>query len=214
MSITKWKKAAVIFSAAALFLTGCKKEETTVTTDTAVTDTTMSSDTSVTMTSSSADTSMTGTAPAAPSVALTALADGTFAEEAANGGMAEVQLAQLAEQKAQSADVKAFAQRMNQDHSAANSEFAQLLVQKGSAAPATLDKEHADGVSKLSALSGAAFDKEYMKMMVEDHDKDVALFDKESKEGKDAEMKSWAGAKLPTLKEHQKMAKEISGKLK
>jgi putative membrane protein len=128
--------------------------------------------------------------------------------------MAEVELANLAQQKAQSADVKSFAAKMAQDHGAANSEFAQLLTQKGASAPAALDKEHADVVAKLTAMSGADFDKEYMKTMVADHDKTVALFETESKDGKDADMKNWATAKLPTLKDHQKMAKELAGKLK
>lgn len=211
---------AIVFSAALVAMVGCKKEETNVTTDTA-TDTTMSStvsDTTVTSTSSTTDTTMTSTSTdttmtSTSTASLTSLPDGHFAEEAAMGGMAEVQLGNLAQQKAQSADVKSFGAKMVQDHSAANTEFTNLLSQKGVSAPADLDQEHKDVMTKLSALSGAEFDKAYMKQMVDDHNKDVDLFTTESKDGKDNDMKTWAGAKLATLKEHQTMAKATAKKV-
>jgi putative membrane protein len=69
--------------------------------------------------------------------------------------------------------------------------------------------EHA----KLAKLSGAEFDREYMALMVEDHDKDVAAFLDESKDGSAPDIKSFAAKTLPTLQEHQRMAKEIKAKL-
>ena len=66
---------------------------------------------------------------------------------------------------------------------------------------------------RLSKLSGVAFDREYMKLMVEDHDKDVKAFQDEANGATDPDVKSFAAKTLPTLQTHQKMAKDINGKL-
>ena len=63
-------------------------------------------------------------------------------------------------------------------------------------------------IEKISKMSGAAFDKAYMQDMVKDHQKDVAEFQKESSNGSDPDLKSWAATTLPTLQEHLRMAKE------
>jgi putative membrane protein len=140
-------------------------------------------------------------------------ADGMFAKEAAIGGMAEVEMGQLAATKAQSPDVKQFGQRMVDDHGKANNELKSLASQKNWTLPTELDQKHKATRDKLEKLSGPAFDRAYMTEMVADHNKDVAAFGRESKTGKDAELKAWAAKTLPTLQEHQKMAKEISSKV-
>jgi putative membrane protein len=73
----------------------------------------------------------------------------------------------------------------------------------------TLDTSHS-----ADKMSDANFDQEYMDDMVKDHEKDVAAFEKEAKDGKDADVKSWASKTLPTLKKHLKMAQDTQGKLK
>ena len=138
--------------------------------------------------------------------------DRSFMTEAATGGMAEVELGRLAAQKGQSADVKKFGQRMVDDHSKANDELKQLATRKGVTLPADLTSEQKSEKDKLSKLSGAAFDKEYMSAMVEDHDKDVKAFQDKAKDAKDADLKAFVTKTLPTLEEHQRMAKEIKGK--
>lgn len=140
--------------------------------------------------------------------------DRSFMTEAATGGMAEVELGRLAAEKGQSADVKKFGQRMVDDHSKANDELKQLATKKGVTLPTDLTGEQKSEKEKLSKLSGAAFDKEYMSAMVEDHDKDVKAFQDKSKDAKDADLKAFVTKTLPTLEEHQKMAKEINGKQK
>ncbi|MDQ3819804.1 MAG: DUF4142 domain-containing protein, partial [Acidobacteriota bacterium] len=107
--------------------------------------------------------------------------DRSFMTEAATGGMAEVELGRLAAEKGQSADVKKFGQRMVDDHSKANDELKQLASKKGVTLPTDLTSEQKSEKEKLSKLSGAAFDKEYMSTMVEDHDKDVKAFQDKSK---------------------------------
>ncbi len=140
-------------------------------------------------------------------------ADSKFMHEAATGGMAEVEMGRLAADKASSADVKQFGQRMVTDHGKANDELKALAQQKNVTLPAALDAQHKPTVDRLSKLSGAAFDRAYMREMVNDHNKDVAAFKKESTSASDADLKAWAGKTLPTLQEHQTMAKEIDGKL-
>ncbi len=138
--------------------------------------------------------------------------DKEFVTKAGMGGLAEVQMGNLALSKASGADVKAFAQRMVTDHSTANAELAQLATAKGVALATELDDEHRNALDHINSLSGAEFDKAYMKHMVEDHEKAVADFDKASTIGGDSDLKAWAGKILPTLKEHLQLAKSVSSK--
>lgn len=139
--------------------------------------------------------------------------DKEFVSKAGMGGLAEVQMGNLALQKASNANVKAFAQRMVTDHSKANEELQQLASTKGLALPTELAGEHKDAYDHLATMSGADFDKAYMTHMVEDHEKDVAEFDKASTSANDADVKGWAGKTLPTLKEHLEQAKTTARKV-
>ena len=139
--------------------------------------------------------------------------DKKFVWNAAVGGLEEVQLGQLATQKASDPDVKSFGQRMVDDHSKANDKLQALASQKGVTLPATLPSDMKNDVAKLSKLSGAAFDREYMSMMVKDHKKDVSEFDKETKQARDADVKSFAQTTLPTLRDHLKMAEDTYSKV-
>jgi len=130
--------------------------------------------------------------------------------EAAMGGMAEVELGQLASEKAQSDQVKQFAQRMVTDHGKANDELKSLAQSKNIALPTDPGAKHKATKDRLSKLSGAQFDRAYMQEMVNDHRKDVSDFEKESKSGKDPEVKAWAAKTLPTLQEHYQMAQAAS----
>ena len=132
--------------------------------------------------------------------------DRKFVEKAASGGMLEVQLGQMAQQKASNDQVKQFGSKMAEEHGKANDELKQIATSKGAQIPATLEKDQQKEVQKLEKLSGAEFDRAYMKRMVSDHKDDVSAFEKESKSGKDAELKSFAAKTLPTLQEHQKLA--------
>ncbi|HZB44739.1 MAG TPA: DUF4142 domain-containing protein [Pyrinomonadaceae bacterium] len=139
--------------------------------------------------------------------------DHKFAMEAAMGGMMEVELGRLAASKGASDEVKQFGQRMVDDHSKANSELMQIASGKGMTLPTAPDAKHQSGIQKLSALSGEKFDKEYVKMMVKDHKKDVAAFEKEASGGMDAELKAFAASTLPTLREHLQMIQRINDKM-
>jgi len=136
-----------------------------------------------------------------------------FVQKAAVGGMAEVKMGQIASQQGENADVRKFGQRMVTDHTKAGLELMQIAAKKNIAIPRELDKKHADMVSKFQASKGADFDKAYMSHMVKDHEEDVALFEKEAKNGTDPDVKAFAAKSLPTLKEHLQMAKDIAAKV-
>ena len=139
--------------------------------------------------------------------------DAKFVKTAASGGMEEVELGKLAASKASDPDVKNFGQKMVDDHSKANDQLKQIASQKGVTLPTGLNNMQKHDKAKLEKLSGAAFDSSYISMMVKDHKKDVADFQKESNSGKDGDVKSFASSTLPTLQDHLKMAQDASSKL-
>jgi putative membrane protein len=136
--------------------------------------------------------------------------DQMFVTKAAKGGLAEVQLGQLAAEKASSDEVKKFGQRMVTDHGKANDELKSLAQSKNITLPTDVDPKDKATHDRLAKLSGAAFDRAYMQNMLTDHRKDVNEFKRESTSGKDPEVKAWASKTLPTLEEHLKMAQDAT----
>jgi putative membrane protein len=142
-------------------------------------------------------------------------ADSRFATNAAEGGILEVELSRLASTKASNQEVKDFAARMVTDHSKANAELTEIASGKDLtlATQEQVKAKHQAMIANLEKLEGAAFDRAYMADMVKDHDKAVALFEKQAKSGRDAALREFADKTLPVIREHQKMAKQIHGKL-
>lgn len=140
-------------------------------------------------------------------------ADQKFVKEAAQGGMAEVELGQLAMQNGSSEAVKKFGERMVYDHSKANDQLKELAANKGVSLPQTPGMKEKAIKMRLSKLSGDQFDKAYMKDMLEDHKDDIAAFQKESTSGSDADVKNFASQTLPTLQDHLKEAENIAPKV-
>jgi putative membrane protein len=136
-------------------------------------------------------------------------ADAAFAMKAAQGGKAEVQLGQLAAQKASNPDVKAFGQQMVDDHTKANEKLKSVAQAQNMTLPDSLDAKQQAEYTKLQDLSGPSFDREYVKCMVKDHEEDVKEFQKEANSGKDPQMKSFASETLPVLQEHLTKIKSI-----
>ncbi len=202
------KKLNVLFLAAAtaLALQACNSSSKTNSTEVAK-DSNSTKDTSGML--SSKDT----TAKTAGAVLKVDKDDADFAVKAASGGMAEVQLGQMAQQKATSADVKAFGAKMVTDHTKANDQMKALAKQKNITLPAVVGNDEQKVIDGLSKKTGKDFDKAYVKAMVDDHDKDVKMFEDESKNGKDADVKSFASTTLPVLKMHQTMIKAIDKKM-
>ncbi|MGI0485074.1 DUF4142 domain-containing protein [Pantanalinema rosaneae CENA516] len=136
--------------------------------------------------------------------------DQQFANQAAEAGLAEVELGQLAVQRAGSSEVREYAQEMVQEHTQANDELKQLATQKGITLPQTLNQQHQTAKTNLSNLSGAAFDRAYMDLMRQDHAKVVSLFQQQASQGQDPELRNWAAKTLPTLQEHAQEAQSIA----
>jgi putative membrane protein len=139
----------------------------------------------------------------------TPLLDESFAREAAQGGLAEVKLGQLAVDQGTNPEVRKFGQRMVDDHSKANQELMTILEKKGIAAPGMLDREHQNMLEGLSRTTGSNFDRMYISHMVKDHEQDVQLFEKEATKGQDPDIRTFAEKTLPIIKEHLQMAKDL-----
>lgn len=137
-------------------------------------------------------------------------ADASFIKKAAMGGMAEVDLGQLASSKASDDKVKSFARRMVTDHGKANDELKSLAASKQITVPPALDSKHQATHARLDKLSGTAFDRAYVSDMLDDHKKDVAEFKHQSKSANDPDVRAWVTKTLPTLEEHLKMIEELS----
>jgi putative membrane protein len=135
--------------------------------------------------------------------------DSRFLEDAAQAGMTEVQLGQLAVQKATNADVKSFGQKMVDDHTAAGNQLNALATQKGVTLPRSPSAMQKGNVDRLSRMTGATFDRAFMDQMVKDHKAVVAAFDMASRRSRDADVKRFAASTLPTLQGHLQMAQSL-----
>lgn len=140
--------------------------------------------------------------------------DADFVVDAANDGMYEVQVAQLAKTNAASAKVKELAEHMIMDHSKANEELKAIAAKKNITLPAKLSDKRQKDFDNLTKQKGADFDKEYTKMMVSDHKDAIDLFQKEADKGNDGELKGWASTKIPTLKQHLSMSESTRDMVK
>lgn len=140
--------------------------------------------------------------------------DSKFAVEAASGGMLEVQLGELAQQKATSQRVKDFGAMMVRDHSKVNDELKSLAGMKNVTLPPAPGEDHMDHIKNLTGKSGKAFDKDYVNLMVDDHEKDIKAFEDASNNAKDADIKAFAAKTLPTLRAHLDSIKVIKASMK
>ena len=133
-----------------------------------------------------------------------------FVMKAASGGMMEVALAKMAQQKAKNQRVKNFGKMLVQDHTKANNELTGIASSKSITVPSEMMAEHKSHVDSLSKMSGADFEKHYMGMMVTDHQKDISDFKNASENLTDAEIKSFASKTLPVLQKHLDSAQAIN----
>jgi putative membrane protein len=136
--------------------------------------------------------------------------DASFYKKAAEGGIAEVQMGKLAQTKSSNASVKDFGAMMVTDHTAANEKLQALAAKKNIKLPTSPSVGQMASKAKLEVLSGTAFDKSYIKGMVEDHQEDIKEFQTEASSGQDPDAKAYAAATLPTLKTHLKKIQAIA----
>lgn len=133
-----------------------------------------------------------------------------FVQEAASGGMMEVQLGRLATERAQDERVRQFGQRMVQDHTQANNDLMQAASRMNMVPPTTMMPMHQEHYDRLSRLSGRDFDRAYIRMMVEDHAQDVRNFEHQARNGDNPDVRDFANRTLPTLREHLQMVRDMA----
>ena len=137
-----------------------------------------------------------------------------FMKEAASGGLMEVELGKVAAEKGSHQRVKDFGKRMQADHSKANEQLKKIAAKKGVDLPTEPSGEHKSTMDKLTKLSGAEFDREYMDAMVEDHKEDIEKFQTQADKGKDPDVKKFASDSLPVLKKHLELAQSTQKQVK
>jgi len=134
-----------------------------------------------------------------------------FISQAWQGGMAEVQLGQLAQQKSESTDVKQFAAKMVNDHGQMGEKWLKPVAQQmGLTEPSGPSKKDKKEIEKLSSLSGQDFDKEYIMMMVKDHQKDLKEFQTESQTAQSPAVKQIAEKGSQVIEQHLQIIQQIA----
>jgi putative membrane protein len=139
--------------------------------------------------------------------------DRVFVHAAAIGGMAEVELGNLAQQKAQSEAVKDFGRRMVEDHGKANDRLISIAKDAGIVAPDELDQEHKAMRERLQALNGTEFDLAYLQGQVIDHQKTAQLLEYEIGSGQHVALKNFAIETLPVVLEHLRSAQDLQAEM-
>ena len=137
--------------------------------------------------------------------------DRTFAMKAAQGGMAEVELGKLAQEKGATSQVKDFGQKLINDHSKLNDKLKNIASREGITLPSEVSVSQRQLIANLSKLSGSRFDRDFMKHAVSDHREDISDFKKEANNGQDAAMKDFASSAIPTLEDHLHAAQGHGG---
>jgi putative membrane protein len=137
--------------------------------------------------------------------------DRKFMQEAAVGGLSEVAMARVAVERASSEAVRDYARKMIEDHTRANEELMQLASTKGVALPTAPDAKHQQMLTRLSGMSGAAFDREYVRNAgVKSHEKMLKLVQNHSRKGRDADARAFAAKMVPAVQMHLDMARQLS----
>jgi putative membrane protein len=139
-----------------------------------------------------------------------AMKDKIFIRKSTQGGLAEVQLGQLALQKTTSEDIKKFAQRMVDDHTMINESIKPFATSFGVKLPTSLGKPDQAEFDRLNALSGPEFDKEYLTLMAKDHHKDLKDFQEEAASAGDPALKEAVESAHKIIARHARMADRMA----
>lgn len=140
--------------------------------------------------------------------------DREFATQMAIGGLYEVEVSRLATQRAVAAPVKSYAQMLVSNHAQANRELLDILKVKNFAPPAGLPTEKQAKIARLQALNGPEFDREYIRLVgLQDHQADIALFERAARDAADPDLKAWVLKTLPVLRQHHQAAQGVAGQI-
>lgn len=139
--------------------------------------------------------------------------DWKFLKEAAEDGMAEVRLGEMAKQQASQPQVKDLGTQMIADHTKANEELKSIAAKKGLTFPSDVDSKHKTKVERLSKLQGAEFDRAYVADLIKDHKTDIAEFEAIAKSAEDPDVKAFAEKTLPTLRSHLERVEAVQAEI-
>lgn len=142
--------------------------------------------------------------------AMGSMQDRAFVHDALEGGMAEIQLGQLAATKGSSPDVKQFGQKMVEDHTKLGDQMKQVAQQIGAKTPKGLSKKDEALVAKLQSLNGQDFDNAYIEAMVKDHKKDAANFQQEAGNTQNQQLKQAVQQGSQVIDQHLQMIEQIA----
>lgn len=137
------------------------------------------------------------------------ISDAEFAEIAAEGGLAEVKMGELAEEKGTFQVVKDFGKHMITDHGKANDELKAAAAKEKITLSSEMSAKDQEEYAQLSRLAGEAFDRAYAQDMVSDHTANITVFNYEARVGKEGPIQSFAFQTMPTLEEHLNLAREM-----
>lgn len=140
--------------------------------------------------------------------------DAAFAVSAAESGLAEVALSELALDRAEGADLRVFARRMVADHTSLNAELTRLGLTKRIALPLTAPDEARHQRSRLAELAQPEFEPAFLRRMIADHEQRIAAFTHQAEHGRDPELSAFAARALPVLEEHLDHARSLAGETK
>lgn len=132
-----------------------------------------------------------------------------FFTEAVRGNMFEIRAAELAQEKAASEEVKQYAQKLKQDHMKANQQLEAIAKERQVQMPSDMG-DHQKELTKLTALSGEQFDKQFLRMQVKDHKKDLSMFRKQAEVSMDSDLRDFATATIPVLEGHLQQAQSLN----
>ncbi|MDQ0572150.1 putative membrane protein [Variovorax paradoxus] len=143
------------------------------------------------------------------------LQDPQFVTAAAGNGRYEVQASRLAMYRAASPQVRSYAQMLVDHHTLANNELMDLVRARGMRLPGVLPRDKRTKLDRLASASGSEFDRMYIRLVgIEDHQADIALFERASRELRDPELRAWASKTLPTLRSHLDRAQSLGSALR
>ena len=140
--------------------------------------------------------------------------DREFIEDQLADGNAEVELGRLAQERASNPQVREFAGMMVTEHRKAGDQLKEIASRHNVEMTAETRDEHHDLRERLSKLSGAEFDREYIDAMVDDHEKAVKDVEDQAEDAENAALKQWASSTLPNLRQHLERAKQIQSNLR
>lgn len=139
--------------------------------------------------------------------------DKHYLDKTAEGLMAEVEMGHMAQGQAEDPGVKAFGERMVEDHGRDLEELKQIASRKNASLPDSPSHKQKAEADKLSKLKGKSFDREYVQYETKDHQEDIKDQAKEMKHTSDADLKKFATAEHATVTKHYRMVKDLHGKM-